>query len=82
MIGKFTQQLLRQGRFFSSATFKTVPGHKAPIREESVDGRYAGVLFSVASKNNELDLVLADMDLITGLLKEVCARFLTGRAEN
>jgi hypothetical protein len=70
MIGKFTHQLLRQSRFFSNAAFKTVPGHKAPIREESVDGRYAGVLFSVASKNNELDLVLADMDMITTLRLE------------
>lgn len=73
MIGKFTHQLLRQSRFFSTTTWKTVPGHKAPIREESVHGRYAGVLFSIASKNNELDTVLADMDLIAGLLQEVAS---------
>lgn len=36
-------------------------GHKPPVYEDSVHGKYAGVLFTSASKSESLFNVLKDM---------------------
>jgi F0F1-type ATP synthase delta subunit len=45
--------------------------HKAPIREESIEGRYAGVLFSAASRQGNLYKVYEDMAYILSIHKNV-----------
>ena len=72
MISKISFKLLRlrQARLFATV-IKNVPGDKPPVREENVEGRYAGVLFSIASKNQELDAVNADMEFLAQLMKNV-----------
>lgn len=47
---------------------KSVPNHKPPISEDSIPGKYAGVLFSSASKKEALHLVLQDIKWF----KELC----------
>lgn len=54
--------------FFASEAAKSVPGiewnyqgHKPPAIADNVAGRYAGSLFSAASKNEALDVVLKDL---------------------
>ncbi|KAM3137461.1 hypothetical protein pb186bvf_010434 [Paramecium bursaria] len=46
---------------------RSVPGHKPPAYEETVQGKYAGVLFSVASQKESLHTVLADMKYLKEL---------------
>jgi hypothetical protein len=70
MISQISRQFLKQSRLFSQV-IKNVPGDKPPVREETVVGRYAGVLFSIGSKNNRLDVINNDIQLLSQLLKEV-----------
>jgi len=42
-------------------------GHQPPIKEESVSGRYAAVLFTAASQKSELYNVYEDMAYISSL---------------
>lgn len=72
MIRTFTKRLYLNSRSFSTV-INSVPGDRPPVREENVEGRYAGVLFSIASRNQELDSVNADMTLINQALKQVAA---------
>lgn len=50
-------------KFFSTenTVIKSVPGNSPPSFEDSVQGKYAGVLFSSASLKESLHLVLEDM---------------------
>jgi len=46
---------------YSFSGIKSVPGNKPPHFEDSVHGKYAGVLFGAASEKEQLDVVLEDM---------------------
>lgn len=70
MISKMPYQLFRLGRSFSTV-IRTVPGHRAPVREETVAGRYAGILFNIGSKNEQLDVINEDMELLLQVIQEV-----------
>lgn len=70
MISKISYQFLKRTRAFSSVV-KTVPGNKPPMREETTAGRYAGVLFSIGSKNQELDVLNEDMEYLNALMTQV-----------
>lgn len=70
MISKMPYQLFRIGRSFATV-IRSVPGNRPPIREETVAGRYAGILFSLGSKNEQLDTINEDMEFIQKLLQEV-----------
>ena len=50
---------------------KKIESNKAPVIEESIHGRYAGLLFKVASKSEALDEVNTDMELLQGLMATV-----------
>ena len=59
-------RLLHRGAFRfaakkAEAEIKSVPGHKPPSYEDTVQGKYAGVLFSIASQTESLYAVLEDM---------------------
>eukprot|EP01016_Furgasonia_blochmanni_P018470 TRINITY_DN2096_c0_g1_i2.p1 TRINITY_DN2096_c0_g1~~TRINITY_DN2096_c0_g1_i2.p1 ORF type:complete len:138 (-),score=55.52 TRINITY_DN2096_c0_g1_i2:701-1114(-) len=56
-------------RAFSTQTtdIRTVAGHKPPMLEESVQGRYAGVLFQCASHQEVLHTVLEDVRYLKDL---------------
>ena len=57
-------------RFMSSgnvAVIKSVEDHKPPSKNDSIEGRYAGVLFTCASKQNALHKIYDDMKLINDL---------------
>lgn len=72
-----------QKAFFSGLSVKSVPGNKVlspafswsplfhgtqpPVNEESPAGKYAGVLFTVASQNEALDKILEDMHYLREL---------------
>jgi len=43
---------------------ESTPGHKAPTREDNIEGRYAGVLFTAASQKNQLFKCYEDMKFI------------------
>jgi len=63
MIGNMTYQLSKS---FSTGTaptdeIKSIAGNKPPVLEESASGRYASVLFTVASRKEALHLVLHDV---------------------
>jgi F0F1-type ATP synthase delta subunit len=47
---------------------ESTAGNKAPLNEETVHGRYTGVLFSAASEKKALGLVLDDMTHIKALM--------------
>ena len=49
---------------------ETIEGHKPPVRDDSIEGRYASVLFSTASKNNSLYKVYADLEWLAALVNE------------
>lgn len=70
MISKIPYKLFRASRAFSTA-IKSVPGNKAPVREETVAGRYAGVVFKIASANEKLDVINQDMEFLAQMLNEV-----------
>ena len=49
---------------FSVGNIKQIdstPDHKAPSKEDTIEGRYAGVLFTTASQNGHLYDVFEDM---------------------
>ena len=65
-------QILDQDLFkaFSVGDVKviqTTEDHKAPIQEDSIEGRYATVLFSTASQQECLYDIYEDMNYIKGL---------------
>jgi len=74
MLSRFLTQSLRksQAPLFRpfSEVLKSVPDHKAPLQEESFSGRYAGVLFTIASKNEILDQINEDMEYLNQLNTE------------
>lgn len=54
---KLNSKNFKLGSFYKynfSSQIDTVEGHRPPVLEASVHGQYAGVLFSIASKNNSL----------------------------
>ena len=69
MIGRLTRKVLSRptlARYFSE--INSVKDNKPPLKEENVSGRYAGVLFTIASKNEALSKVNDDMVYITELI--------------
>lgn len=48
---------------------QTAPGHTAPVAEDTIEGRYAGVLFSSASQKESLYDVYEDMIYLSELYK-------------
>jgi hypothetical protein len=70
MIRTLTKRLYLNSKSFSTV-INSVPGDRPPLREENVEGRYAGVLFTVASRNQELESVNTDMTMISQALKQV-----------
>jgi len=46
---------------------KSAPHHKPPISEDTIEGRYAGVLFSTASEQEALYLIYEDLVYLKGL---------------
>lgn len=57
-------------RFATQAEVTHVPGDKPPSIEDSIHGKYAGVLFSSASSNKILNKVAEDMRYFQQLNKE------------
>lgn len=70
MISKVSYQMLRIGRSFSSV-IRSVPGNRPPVREETIAGRYAGILFSIGSRNEQLETINQEMEYISQILQEV-----------
>ena len=66
---KIVRPTFYNARHFA-AIAKSTPGHLPPLNEETVPGRYAGVLFKIASQHEVLDKVAADMELLNGVAKE------------
>ncbi len=60
------KSLIKSSRrmFSQQKKLTSVPNHKAPSSEESIHGRYAEVLFTVASKNEKISVVQEDMQMI------------------
>ena len=63
--------------FFAADSVKSVEGnstykqgHKTPVLADNVAGRYAGALFTAASKNEALDVVLADLNNLNKVISE------------
>ena len=57
-------------RFMSSRSYpitKTVDSHTPPTKDDSVEGRYATVLFTCASKVNSLHIIYDNMKFISEL---------------
>lgn len=54
-------------RTFSAKSVDTFEGHVPPIRDDSLAGRYATVLFQQASKNKVLSKVLEDVEFLKDL---------------
>jgi len=70
---------LASGLQFSKTTFapvykfsevRTVKGHKPPQLEDNPHGRYAGVLFSIASEHEALHIVLEDINKLKDLMSQ------------
>ncbi|EAS04935.2 ATP synthase F1, delta subunit (macronuclear) [Tetrahymena thermophila SB210] len=57
-------------RFSTQQDITSVPGDKPPAIEDSIHGKYAGVLFSSASSNKSLNKVAEDMKYFNQLYKE------------
>lgn len=53
-----------------SAQINSVPGNKPPVVEGTVEGRYAGVLFKLSSKNSNLSKINDDMEFLHTLIQE------------
>ena len=77
MLSRFASTALKSQTFYNARYFsevlKSVPGNKAPVIEETVAGRYAGVLFRIASKNEILHLVAEDMERLNEVAKQSVA---------
>lgn len=56
-------------RMFSVA-IDSVPEHRPPVVEETVEGRYAGVLFTLASRAEQLSVIQQDMEMLSQLIKQ------------
>lgn len=48
---------------------ESTPDHKPPSAEDTIEGRYSGVLFTTASQNGELFRVYEDMRFMQGIYK-------------
>ena len=48
---------------------ESTPDHQAPFYEDTIEGRYANVLFSTASQNKALFAVFEDMRFLQGIYK-------------
>jgi hypothetical protein len=60
-------KLARFSRYFSEV--QSVPNHKPPAFTDIPSGRYAGSLFSAASRNNALKDVKNDLENLRDILK-------------
>ena len=49
---------------------ETIEGHAPPVRDDSIEGRYASVLFSTASQKNQLYKVYSDLEWLAALVEE------------
>lgn len=70
MISRFTRTLIKptSARYFSEITH--VEGNRPPLQEENVPGRYAGVLFTIASQRELLHTVNEDMEYLNQLINQ------------
>jgi hypothetical protein len=59
LFGKFTVGTIKQ--------VNSAPDHKPPINEDTIEGRYAGVLFSTASEQEALYAIYEDLVYLKGL---------------
>ena len=69
MISRIARRMMQPShmvRYFSEVT--SVEGNNPPVNEENVAGRYAGVLFKIASANEILDKVNEDMEYLKELM--------------
>ncbi len=48
---------------------ESTPGDKPPLEEDTIEGRYSGVLFTTASQQNNLYAVYEDMVFLQGIYK-------------
>ena len=55
--------------WFSTHAITSIPGHKPPAFSDNAVGRYAGSLFTAASKAESLNLVLDDMKHLQSVIK-------------
>merc|ERR1712072_420097 len=71
MLSRFASTVLKTPTFYNARYFSqvisSVPGNKPPVTEETVAGRYAGVLFKIASQNEVLDKVADDMEMLNSV---------------
>ena len=56
--------------FRAFSKIDTFAGHVPPVWDDSLTGRYATVLFSQASKNNQLSRVLEDVEFLKDFSKQ------------
>ena len=63
-------QPLKFGFATADVKIDSIPGNRPPLYEESVHGKYAGVLFAVASEKNILYDVLEEMKYFKDLYDE------------
>lgn len=70
MISKLPYKLFKVSRAFSTV-IRSVPGNLPPVREDTVAGRYAGVLFKIASGSEKLDTIAQDMEFFDKIMSEV-----------
>lgn len=54
-------------RAFNTKQVDSFDGHTPPIRDDSLAGRYATVLFQQASKNKVLSRILEDVEFLKDL---------------
>lgn len=66
-LAKYRLALNPAFRAFSVKNVDSFEGHAPPIRDDSLAGRYATVLFKQASKNKILSRVLEDVDFLKDL---------------
>lgn len=50
--------------------FRSIAGHKPPAIADNAPGRYAGSLFTAASKNEALDVVLKDLTHLNKVISQ------------
>jgi F0F1-type ATP synthase delta subunit len=69
MISRLSRSLIKpvNSKYFSSQ-IKSVQGNRPPLNEENIPGRYAGVLFTISSQKESLNLVNADMEYLSQLI--------------
>lgn len=65
---KMEEVKMEEKKVAEKPAVNSVAGNKAPLNEETVHGRYTGVLFSAASEKKALSRVLEDMNLVKSLM--------------